>query len=228
MKTMLAAAAASIALISAAPAGAAGFINGGFEDGPTLNFGTYARGNGAPTGWDAVQGLETPDILSNAYNQTGGGFAQLLHAHSGERYLDTNGASATGGLFQDVTDIEIGSLVTISYWVGQWAQNSAGTLTASLIGTDAAAQVTVVPFNNTATSAEWTLYTLSGVATSTTVRVQFVGQAPSCCSIGGPGLDDVSFTATPSGAVPEPGAWALMIAGFGLAGGALRRRVAVA
>jgi hypothetical protein len=32
--------------------------------------------------------------------------------------------------------------------------------------------------------------------------------------------------AAPSGAVPEPGAWALMIAGFGLAGAALRRRPA--
>ena len=33
---------------------------------------------------------------------------------------------------------------------------------------------------------------------------------------------------TPSGAVPEPGAWALMIAGFGLAGAALRKRRAFA
>jgi hypothetical protein len=29
---------------------------------------------------------------------------------------------------------------------------------------------------------------------------------------------------TPAGAIPEPSSWALMIAGFGLAGGALRRR----
>lgn len=31
-------------------------------------------------------------------------------------------------------------------------------------------------------------------------------------------------TFAPAGAVPEPAAWALMIAGFGLAGGAMRRR----
>ena len=35
------------------------------------------------------------------------------------------------------------------------------------------------------------------------------------------GFDDVTFNA---GAVPEPAAWALMIAGFGLVGGAMRRR----
>jgi len=32
----------------------------------------------------------------------------------------------------------------------------------------------------------------------------------------------------PSGGVPEPASWALMIAGFGLAGAALRRRSALA
>jgi Bacterial pre-peptidase C-terminal domain/PEP-CTERM motif len=31
---------------------------------------------------------------------------------------------------------------------------------------------------------------------------------------------------TPTGSVPEPAAWALMIAGFGLVGGAMRRRTA--
>lgn len=46
------------------------------------------------------------------------------------------------------------------------------------------------------------------------------------------GLDNFRIVASniegDVGGVPEPGAWALMIAGFGLAGGALRRRRAVA
>jgi len=40
---------------------------------------------------------------------------------------------------------------------------------------------------------------------------------------GGGGLV-TEFNATPSGAVPEPASWALMIIGFGMVGGALRRR----
>lgn len=40
---------------------------------------------------------------------------------------------------------------------------------------------------------------------------------------GGLGFDDFSFAPGDSG-VPEPAAWSLMIAGFGLAGSALRRR----
>jgi len=37
-------------------------------------------------------------------------------------------------------------------------------------------------------------------------------------------LDDVSLTAVATGGVPEPAAWVLMIAGFGGAGAALRRK----
>lgn len=41
----------------------------------------------------------------------------------------------------------------------------------------------------------------------------------------GCGLREIAFaSATPVSGVPEPGTWALMIAGFGLAGGALRAR----
>lgn len=40
------------------------------------------------------------------------------------------------------------------------------------------------------------------------------------------GIDQLNFTLNQAAAVPEPSSWALMIAGFGLVGGALRRRSA--
>ncbi|MBI1198241.1 MAG: PEP-CTERM sorting domain-containing protein [Phenylobacterium sp.] len=221
MKFLIGAAAAACAIASAAPVAAATLVNGGFEDGPALNYGTYYRGPAAPDGWSRVAGYEAPDILDNAYTQTGAGLAQLLGAHGGSRYLDMNGASPSGGIYQDITGLTVGSVVTITYWVSQWAQNSAGTLTASLIGTDATAQVVDVPYSPGAQSAAWTQYSLSGVAQSDTVRIQFIGYSGST-SRGAPGLDDVALNVV-SGA-PEPAAWALMIAGFGLSGAALRRR----
>jgi hypothetical protein len=41
-------------------------------------------------------------------------------------------------------------------------------------------------------------------------------------------IDDISGTAALAVGVPEPATWAMMIAGFGLAGGAMRRRRALA
>jgi PEP-CTERM motif len=40
------------------------------------------------------------------------------------------------------------------------------------------------------------------------------------------GIDNLDFTLSTSGAVPEPASWALMITGFGLVGSAMRRRAA--
>jgi hypothetical protein len=41
------------------------------------------------------------------------------------------------------------------------------------------------------------------------------------------GASNGTFSAAVSGAVPEPATWAMMIAGFGMTGAALRRRPTV-
>jgi len=219
--------------LAAVPAGAANLLtNGSFEGGPVNNFGEgYYRGPLAPDGWSRVVGLEAPDILSNSYVQTGAGFAQLLGAQDGVRYLDMNGASATGELYQDIGGLSAGASITLTYWVGRWAQNSAGSLTASLLnGTTLAvleSQLTTVDYLPEATSSTWALMTLTAVAPiSGVVRVQFAGDSGST-SRGAPGLDNVAFSAV-GGGVPEPGTWALMIGGFGMAGAMIRRRKALA
>jgi hypothetical protein len=63
----------------------------------------------------------------------------------------------------------------------------------------------------------------------TSVGVEFAGLAKSIDfggTAGYTGFDNITFgSATPGGAVPEPGTWAMMLAGFGLVGCVVRRRV---
>lgn len=228
--TGVAAATLATAAFAAVPGhAAAGLVNGSFEAGPAYNQGNGSARGVLPAGWSAIPGLEVPDILGPDYNQTGGGFAQLLHAQDGDRYLDMNGAGPTGGLFQDVSGLLGGSNATINFWVSSWAQNSSGTLTAKLF--DAATSTLInalvidLPYSPNAQSSSWVQYSLSGVVgASGSLRVQFEGDSSSYAR-GAPGLDNVTLTANyVNGAVPEPASWAMMIAGMTVAGAALRRR----
>lgn len=71
----------------------------------------------------------------------------------------------------------------------------------------------------TATNAAFTPYAATFVATGSTATLSFTGSA--LPGDGGVGIDAISVTA-----VPEPATWAMMIGGFGLVGGAMRRRPA--
>ena len=77
---------------------------------------------------------------------------------------------------------------------------------------------TFLTFTNTnASNLFATLVDLSAYSNVTRISINSVQDG------GGLGFDDFTFTPG-DGGVPEPAAWSLMIAGFGLAGAALRRR----
>jgi hypothetical protein len=68
-------------------------------------------------------------------------------------------------------------------------------------------------------NADWQYYPLSFIATTAGSMSAYISTASQ--DNVGPLVDDLIVTRTPT---PEPGVWALMIAGFGMTGSALRRR----
>jgi hypothetical protein len=212
-----------LVLVAAPPAAANSITNGSFESGPAFNsfdgtnvVATYYRGPDGADGWIVVTGQEYPDIIGNGYTQNSTGNQVLLLAQSGTRFADMNGASPTGGFYQDVTGLVPGQIAQLSYWVGQWAQNSKGDLTAGLIdpsnpGVYLSSYTTTIPENRDATSSSWVEYFLTAtVPVSGELRVQFLGDSGlNGASFGAPGLDNVSLDVS---AVPGP------IVGAGLPG----------
>jgi hypothetical protein len=213
------------ALQFAAPANAL-LMNGSFELGPPLNSTTnsaqfFHRGAPPPNDWSAVPGVDLPDIIGAGYTQTGAGFQVLLGPQHGVRFLDMNAAGQTGGIFQVVTGLTPGQAVQLSYWVGQWAQNSAGDLIASLID----------PFSNTILNSDtttfvknqaltindvsWTEHFLTAfVPLSGSLRVEFRGDSRAGATAA-PGLDNVSLQVN---AVPLSPAHPLFAIGLGAIG----------
>ena len=72
---------------------------------------------------------------------------------------------------------------------------------------------------------------LGGFCPFSPIGVAFAGTAKSVSFAGVANqivFDDITFGAVTPGGVPEPAAWAMMLAGFGLVGSAMRRREKVA
>ena len=190
--------------------------NGGFEDKTNFvpdgnNTMSLFAGSTAMTGWtvtgDSLAWIGTPNPFG-------------LSAHGGDFFLDLTDYPVNapfGGVSQTISTVA-GQTYSMTFYLGS----------SSNYGLPSAVNVTAGDANQTFTSTltgsdNWEVETLSfkALGGSTLVTLQGVtGYAYI-------GLDDISIDGV--GGVPEPAAWALMLAGFGMIGATLRRRrVAVA
>ena len=223
-KTFFTAAAMAVAL----PAAAQNLVtNGSFESPVQSNGGytDYAVGSSAITGWEIVG---TPGTFVSVLNQNYGGNPGFsFPAQQGVQWLDLAGFSdnAPNGVRQSIATI-INATYVFSFYVGNVTggpNNAFGTQ--SSVGVEFSSGGTNFSCTNTQSGSIllWQLCTQTFVATSAMTSFTLRNLDPT--SDFSNAVDNVSLVqvAVPSG-VPEPATWAMMLAGFGLVGGALRRR----
>lgn len=229
---------ASVAVLAMAMAGsasAAALVNGGFEQPGTSNVVYLNAGSTFLPGWTVVDSLPGGDT-EIAYTNTAafGGFGVV--ASEGAHFLELTGVVGRGkGVKSDAIETVAGTTYRVGFDVGAFfvrGQGSYGDVTIDLRVDDVLAGSFTNTLGLTSAGSDWQRFTYDFVATGTATRLTFLASTALSSSYLGAGLDNIAFEALPAesggtvipGAVPEPGAWALMILGFGLAGGSLRRQ----
>ena len=225
--------AAMIALQSAAPATAvvytayAAVASRHFVGTHSLNVYDHS---GGPAGPIAVTGMSGDGYAAAFASSDGGGTV------SATAFGRRDGTTANGQLFYDifldapattVSKVRVGFSGLLSSW-GSGSAKAAivvGPETLFFYSYDPGGRAKTVPFRLTRT------VTLTGGSSLAlgifgVASVNFNGAAPADYRLGFASAY-VDPTVTFSAAVPEPASWALLIAGFGMTGAALRRRTAL-
>lgn len=197
------------ALAVAVPASAAErVVNGGFETG---NFSGWTESD--PYGGDPTYvGVDAIDAHSGAFGA----------------YLGTQVNNTFGNPVDYVTlSQSIATTSGQSYTLSFWLTNAAGGVSYTPAATDSARVMfgtqTLLSLTGSALFPYTRYsYTVTGNGSPTTLAFRF-SNIPYYWS-----LDDVSLTdAAVTPGVPEPATWAMLVVGFGLIGGAARRRTRV-
>lgn len=227
LKPLLAGAAAGFglgfALVPTSASAANLVINGGFESPAVASggFSTFAGGSGL-LGW-SVAGSNVV-LIDTAYTEGG----LVFNPNGGTSSVDLTGVANTGpaNALQQSIDTETG-LYRLTFYVGNASptgQNGAVYSLASTINLsiNGGAVMAFTNGDNTPFRINWKRFDVDFAAIGPTT-LTFSNGTPLGDNFAG--LDDVSVTLRPaSGVIPEPASWAMMIAGFGLVGGMMRRR----
>ena len=219
LRTLTSAAFATL-VAAAVPAHANLLVNGSFEQGAFVNQGnqtmSLAAGSIVIDGWTV---LTDPTAWINAGNPFG------LAASDGSRFLDLTNYSAGApfaGMSQSFATMA-GATYTLSFDLGgsnAWGRPDA--LIASAAGTSAT--FTTGPASAATPNNDWYHESMTFTATGATTTLTLQGSA----GFNYIGLDNVSVVLSsgpgPVPAIPEPGTWALMLAGLAVVGGVAQRR----
>ena len=205
MRMLLATAAAALL---ATGASAVTVVNGSFEDGialPDGGFTTLATGDTTSLpGWE---------VLSDGVDYIG----TYWQASNGSRSLDLS-AATSGGVMQTVTGFETGKRYKMTFDVSGnpgGGDNPKGIMVSATGGVAQEFFYLLTPANSNSNMLYQT-YTYYFTASSGTQDIQFRSAEYNPY---GSVLDNVSISL-----VPEPATWGLMLAGFAMTGGLVRRR----
>lgn len=185
--------------------------NGGFEDPSVGNPCCTTTPPDPLPGWTATPNV---NVVNGTFSSSPSG---TNLAREGSQYLDLVGQGGTGSISQSI-DTVAGQLYTLKFW---YSHNLfSGPLTAEADFSIDGLSGTVAHSSGTNSNLDWRLYLGNFTASGASATLNFTNTQGG--SNEGVFLDGVSVMA-----VPEPSTWAMLILGFGLLGGAMRRRTRI-
>ena len=197
----------SVILAASLPvaANAATVVNGSFENGTNPgSFTTIGMCSSAITGWSVLSG--NVDYIGSYWQ-----------ASDGVRSVDLSGNSV-GTLGQTVTGLTAGQSYKVTFDVSRNPDGGTNPRTGVFKAGGQTFNFSYSDASSNRANMKWQTVSYSFLATGATALISFSSDVSGGCCFG-PALDNVRIAA-----VPEPASWAMMIGGFALLGGALRRR----
>lgn len=210
------------AVLAAGAASAANLVANGSFEAPDIvggSYALYAGGSNAITGWTVVA------AATDSVQLTPDTYLGLL-ADDGRQWVDLTGIYGYDkGLRSDAFATTAGATYRLSFAVGNYIPFGPSTVGLSIAGGAEQWFTNRSLDANPKSPMNWATFSVDWVAAASSATLTFVGRANGALSNdGGIGLDNVVVEQI-SAPVPEPGSWALLLAGAAaLALHARRRR----